>query len=99
MKFNSPTIFSLEQNYPNPFNPFTTIKFSIPQNVGNENFRSVQLKIYDMLGNEIATLVDEQKSPGTYEIKFNGSDYTSGIYFYKLKAGIFSETKKLVLMK
>ena len=94
-----PSEFSLEQNYPNPFNPFTTIKFSIPQNVGNENFRSVQLKIYDMLGNEIATLVDEQKSPGIYEVTFDGSNLSSGVYFYQLIAGNFSQTKKFVLMK
>jgi hypothetical protein len=99
-----PTNFSLEQNYPNPFNPTTTIKYSIPRHGGNANVGTnrdlpVQLKIYDMLGNEIAALVDEQKSPGIYEVTFDGSNLTSGVYFYQLFTGSFSETKKFVLMK
>ena len=59
----------------------------------------VQLKVYDILGNEIATLVNEQKSPGTYEVEFDGSGLTSGIYFYKLSIGKYSETRKMLLMK
>ncbi len=91
-----PEEFSLSQNYPNPFNPTTKIKFTIP--VGNENVRSL-LRIYDILGNEIATLVDEQKQSGTYEVEFNGSGLSSGIYFYRLTAGNFSITKQMMLVK
>ena len=93
--------FSLEQNYPNPFKPVTTIKYSIPRqaNVGNEDFRSVQLKIFDVLGNEIATLVNEQKSPGVYEVTFDGNNLSSGVYFYSLQVDTYNETKKLILMK
>ena len=90
---SEPTKFVLEQNYPNPFNPTTKINFSIPE------VQQVQLKVYDVLGNEVATLVNEEKAPGTYEVQFNASNLTSGIYFYTLKAGSFSETKKLMLLK
>jgi hypothetical protein len=92
-----PESFSLYQNYPNPFNPSTKIKFDIP--VGNGRDRSVMLKIYDALGREIAVLVNEQLRSGTYEAEWNASDYASGIYYYKLTAGEFSETKKMVLIK
>jgi hypothetical protein len=95
------TDFRLEQNYPNPFNPTTTIKYSIPD-VADANFASttqVLIKIFDVLGNEIAALVDEQKSPGIYEVTFDGSNISSGIYFYQLRAGSFAETKKFVLMR
>ena len=92
--------FALYQNYPNPFNPTTTIKYSIPkQSVGNENFRSVHLIIYDVLGKKVATLVNEEKPAGVYQVKFDGSNLTSGIYLYRLQAGNFSETKKLLLLK
>jgi hypothetical protein len=92
--------FILHQNYPNPFNPTTKIKFNVPPNVGNENFRSL-LKVYDILGNEITTLVNEQKSPGAYEVEFSAEDFslTSGIYFYKLTVGQFSDTRKMLLIK
>ncbi len=101
-----PSHFRLFQNYPNPFNPVTKIKFEIPS-VGNAYMRSVQIKIYDLLGKEITTLVNEDLNPGTYEVSWDGSNYPSGVYFYKLTAGDantkfgarFSETKKLVLMK
>jgi hypothetical protein len=95
-----PESFSLSQNFPNPFNPSTTIKYSIPF-VGARYSASpiVLLKIYDVLGSEIATLVNEEKAPGNYEIVFNGVNLPSGIYFYKMSCGNFSETKKLVLMK
>jgi hypothetical protein len=91
--------FKLEQNYPNPFNPSTTIKYSIP--VGANSNSPVQLKIYDILGNEIATLVNETKQSGNYEVKFDAGKYglSSGIYFYQLKAGNFVQTKKLILLK
>lgn len=92
--------FSLEQNYPNPFNPKTTIKFNIP-NVETLRATSlrVSLKIYDLIGNEVATLADEEKSAGEYEVEFNGGNLSSGIYYYTLRAGSFVETKKLMLMK
>lgn len=85
--------FSLKQNYPNPFNPITTIKYSIAE----EN--KVGLKIYDILGSEIKTLVNETKAPGNYEVELNGSNLASGIYFYKLEAGINISIKKLTLLK
>ena len=85
--------FRLEQNYPNPFNPGTKIKYSIPQ------LSQVQIKVYDVLGNEVATLVNEEKLDGEYEVEFDGSALTSGIYFYQLKAGSFVETRKMVLLR
>jgi hypothetical protein len=87
------TSFSLEQNYPNPFNPSTTIRYQIPQT----NF--VSLKISDVLGKEEAILVNEEKSPGNYEVNFSVNGLSSGIYFYTLKAGNFIETKKMILLK
>ncbi len=87
------TDFKLEQNYPNPFNPSTKIKYSIPQ------AEFVALKIFDVLGNEITTLVNEEKSAGNYEVNLNAANLSSGIYFYKLQAGSFVETKKMILMK
>ena len=85
--------FELMQNYPNPFNPSTTIKYSIPQN------EAVTLKLYDLLGNEIETLVNEQKSAGTYTLSFNAGSLPSGIYFYKMQAGNYMELKKMILLK
>lgn len=85
--------FSLEQNYPNPFNPSTIIQFSIP----NSSF--VNLKVYDILGREVANLLNEEKSAGTYQVSFSASDLSSGIYFCKLQAGSFIETKKMSLLK
>lgn len=103
----TPNIFYLEQNYPNPFNPSTKIKFTIP-NVSlslssraeprDEGFRA-QLKVYDILGNEVATLVNEVKPAGSYEIKFNSHNLTSGVYFYQLRAGDFISTKKMILLQ
>ncbi len=90
--------YYLSQNYPNPFNPTTTIKYSIPS-TGTRNAVSVQLKVFDILGREVTTLINEEKTPGNYEVKFDGTDIASGIYFYRLQAGSFSETKKFVLMK
>jgi hypothetical protein len=93
--------FSLEQNYPNPFNPTTVIKYSIPSVVGSETKQSqlVTLKVYDVLGTEIATLVNEEKQAGAYSVNFDASTLASGIYFYKLVSGSFVDTKKMVLMK
>jgi hypothetical protein len=88
-----PELFSLEQNFPNPFNPSTTISYSIPYP------NLVILKIYDILGNEITTLVNEEKPAGNYKIKFDASLLSSGIYFYRLQAGNFTATKNLVLLK
>ena len=85
--------FKLEQNYPNPFNPSTTIKFQIPET----GFTS--LKVYDVLGNEIITLVNEEKSAGEYQVEFDGSKLTSGIYFYQLISDNYIQTRKLVLVK
>jgi photosystem II stability/assembly factor-like uncharacterized protein len=85
--------FSLSQNYPNPFNPTTSLQYTI----GSRQF--VTLKVYDLLGREIATLVNEEKPAGEYEVEFDGSALTSGIYFYQLKAGEFTETRKMILLK
>ncbi|MCW8803518.1 MAG: T9SS type A sorting domain-containing protein, partial [Ignavibacteriaceae bacterium] len=81
------------QNYPNPFNPSTTISFQVPVE------SNVSLKVYDMLGNEVATLVNETKTAGEYDIDFNAATIASGIYFYRLQAGDFVETKRMMLMK
>jgi len=88
-----PEQFSLEQNYPNPFNPSTTINFSIPAS----DF--VTLKVFNVLGSEVATLVNEQKEPGSYQVSFNANNYSAGIYFYNLQAGNFVETRKMILLK
>ncbi len=91
----TPSNFTLQQNYPNPFNPATKIKFAVP-NVRNKN---VSIKIYDALGKELETLVDKVMSSGWYEVNFDGSRYPSGVYFYRLQCGNYSETKKMVLVK
>ena len=97
-----PTEFALMQNYPNPFNPSTTIKYNIPslgKGLSAGGGLSVQLKVYDILGNEIATLVNEQQPAGVYEINFNSNKLASGVYLYKLQAGGFTETRKMILMR
>jgi len=98
--------FELQQNYPNPFNPSTKIKFTIPQSPllgGDGRGGLVTLKVYDVLGKVIATLVNEELSAGEYEVEFNPAsiirNLTSGIYFYRLKAGSFVQTKKMVYLK
>ncbi len=88
-----PNNYSLSQNYPNPFNPTTRIKYSIPQ----KSF--VRLSVFDILGREVAALVNSEKEPGYYEIEFDGSKLSSGVYFYKLQSGSFSQTKKFMLVK
>ena len=107
-----PTEFALYQNYPNPFNPVTIIRFSVPC-VGARCIVSVQLKLFDLLGNEIMTLLSEEKSPGNYEVELNASSvsrqiasgvsakggYASGVYIYKLQAGSFSQSKKMILLR
>jgi hypothetical protein len=95
-----PSKYLLEQNYPNPFNPSTSIQYAIsnlPDGKAGRQF--VTLKVYDVLGNEIATLVNEEKPAGSYEVKFESSGLSSGVYFYKLKAGSFVETKKMILLR
>jgi beta-glucanase (GH16 family) len=103
-----PDSFKLYQNYPNPFNPTTKIKYKIPvadanlastTNNGIENNHLVQLKVYDILGREVTTLVDTEQPSGTYEVKFDASSLTSGIYFYELKIGGFTATKNMMLIK
>ncbi len=88
-----PSEFNLSQNYPNPFNPSTIIAYSIPQR------SNVSLKIYDIVGKEIATLVNEQKEAGLYEIKYDASKLSSGVYIYSIQAGDFLESRKMILMK
>jgi hypothetical protein len=93
-----PEKFSLHQNFPNPFNPITKIRFALKEN-GKGKKEETKLIIYDILGKEIQTLVNEQLSPGTYEVTLDGSNLPSGIYFYQLRSGEYLETKKLVLLK
>ncbi|MGB9664512.1 MAG: T9SS type A sorting domain-containing protein, partial [Ignavibacteria bacterium] len=89
-----PTTYSLSQNYPNPFNPSTTINFALPKE------SNVTLKVYNMIGQEVMTLLNnERMSAGYHSVKVNGSKLTSGVYIYKLQAGEFIATKKMVLMK
>jgi hypothetical protein len=88
-----PTVYKLEQNYPNPFNPATIIKFGIPE-TGN-----VLLKIYDILGCEVLTLVNGEMNAGWYKISFDASHYSTGIYIYRMEAGTYISTKKMLLVK
>jgi Secretion system C-terminal sorting domain len=98
--YDQPNTFYLFQNYPNPFNPSTKIKFTIPTVETHRNVSlQTTLKVYDVLGNEIATLVNEEKPAGSYEVEFSAKGLPSGIYFYQLKAGRFMETKKMVLIR
>lgn len=107
--YELPSEFRLEQNYPNPFNPTTTIEFAVPasslnsspyqgkgQRVRSEN---ITLIIYDVLGREVAKLIDEQKEPGYYKYEFNASKLSSGIYFYRLTCGELNIIKKMMLLK
>jgi hypothetical protein len=88
-----PDNFGLSQNYPNPFNPSTKINFSLPKS-GN-----VEIKVYDVMGKEVAVLVNEFKSAGTYAVDFDAGNFSSGIYFYSIKSGDFTAIKKMVLVK
>jgi hypothetical protein len=94
-----PKSYSLSQNYPNPFNPSTKLRFDIPESKGSPV--QVKLLVYDILGRELAVLANEKLPPGTYEYEWNGSNYSSGVYFYTLTTGdnFFSETKKMILSK
>ncbi|MDP2365756.1 MAG: T9SS type A sorting domain-containing protein [Ignavibacteria bacterium] len=97
-----PKVYSLEQNFPNPFNPSTKIRYTIPSNVKHQT-SNVVLKVYDILGNELVTLVNDYRPAGAYEIEFNTSSIShqpsSGIYFYRLQSGDYAETKKMILLK
>ncbi|HCA43370.1 MAG TPA: hypothetical protein DEP28_08985 [Bacteroidetes bacterium] len=88
-----PTEYSLSQNFPNPFNPVTTISYQIPTD------GIVNLKVYDILGKEVATLVSEMKRAGSYQVVFNGNNLASGIYFYKIQSGNFNQVKRMMLIK
>jgi hypothetical protein len=88
-----PTVYNLFQNYPNPFNPSTIISFSIPAS------SFVTIRIFDVLGSEVANLVNEEKSAGNYEITFDSKGLSSGVYLYKIQAGKFVETKKMILLR
>ncbi|MBS1518696.1 MAG: T9SS type A sorting domain-containing protein, partial [Bacteroidetes bacterium] len=88
-----PSEFRLDQNYPNPFNPSTRISYAVPK----ESF--VSIKIFDILGKEVMSLVNENKQPGYYDVQFNASNFASGMYFYKIEAGNFTETKRMILLK
>ncbi|MDH3267375.1 MAG: T9SS type A sorting domain-containing protein, partial [Ignavibacteria bacterium] len=91
--FTIPLQFSLEQNYPNPFNPSTTIEYTIPQN------GFVSLKVFNVLGKEVATLVNGQNDAGNHKVEFDATSLNSGVYFYRIESRNFVETKKLVLLK
>ncbi len=88
-----PISFELTQNYPNPFNPSTTIRFSLPQR------EHVTIKVFNVLGREVATLVDQELNRGKHVVTFDGKDLASGLYFYKLQAGQFTQVKKMILIK
>lgn len=89
----APSVFALHQNYPNPFNPSTTIGFSVP------TASRVSLKVYNLLGEAVATLADGQYAPGTHTVQWNATGFSSGVYFYKLETGNFTQTRKLLLAK
>jgi hypothetical protein len=88
-----PTEYALSQNYPNPFNPSTSIQYAVCSR------QFVSLKVYDVLGNEIETLVNEEKPEGIYKLAWNAANLVSGVYFYQLKAGDFMQSKKMIFIK
>ncbi|MBI5471520.1 MAG: T9SS type A sorting domain-containing protein [Ignavibacteriae bacterium] len=90
-----PASFALEQNYPNPFNPVTTINYEL----SNDNSQLTILKVYDLLGREVATLVNEEKPAGTYRVEFDAGNLPSGVYYYRLTTGSFTQTRKMILAK
>jgi len=93
-----PQSYSLKQNYPNPFNPATNIEFDVPQDV-KQISSNVKLVVYDIIGNEVTTLVNDKLNPGSYRVSWNAANYSSGIYLYKLTAGDYRETKRMILVK
>jgi len=90
---SNPTGYRLYDNYPNPFNPTTTIRYSLPEAA----FTSI--KIYDVVGNEVAVAVNEMKTAGTHQVTYNATSFSSGVYYYTIQAGSFMETRKMILMK
>ena len=90
---NVPMVYKLYQNYPNPFNPVTTIKFDVPKSA------YTRLTIYDILGKEVVKLIDKKMEPNSYEVTWDGTDYSSGTYIYKLESGDFTDVKKMILIK
>ena len=97
-KEKMPAVFQLSQNYPNPFNPSTTIQYTVPASL-KRNVLLVNISVFNMLGEKVATLVNEDKMPGNYEVNFDASNLASGLYFYKLTAGQNTITKKMILSK
>jgi hypothetical protein len=95
----TPSSYSLSQNFPNPFNPVTKIRFDVPVCHSCESRNPVVLKVYDVMGREVQTLVNERLQPGTYEATFDGSALNSGVYFYKLTTDGYTETKKMLMIK
>ncbi len=95
---STPDQFILYQNFPNPFNPVTTIKYGVPSESGGGLIK-VKLSVYDILGNKLKVLVNDEQGSGLYEVKFDGSGLASGIYLYRIQAGQYSDTKKLVILK
>ena len=93
VSYTAPKKFELAQNYPNPFNPSTVINFEIP------NAGKVSLKVYNILGNEIATLINKDMPAGSHSVRFNAANLSSGLYFYTIKAGNYTATKKMMLLK
>ena len=93
VEVSTPFTYNISQNYPNPFNPATTISYQL------KNDGLVTIKVYDQLGKEVATLLNEEKSAGSYQIEFNASSLASGVYYYRINAGSFVDTKKMILMK
>ena len=99
-KSDTPLEFSLLQNYPNPFNPTTTIQYSLPfQGSNGVKSQRVLLRVYDVLGREVATLVDEAKASGHYQVTWDARDVSGGVYFYRLQAGNSSAVRKLLILK
>jgi hypothetical protein len=92
-KLHGPLIFSLSQNYPNPFNPVTVISYTLPRD------EDVVLRVYNILGREVAKLIDEHETAGTYSVKFDGRNYASGVYFYRIQAGSLNNMRKMLLIK
>jgi photosystem II stability/assembly factor-like uncharacterized protein len=103
IEINLPFVFALHQNYPNPFNPVTKIKYSVPSSLSSQERTGVRsfvtLKIYDILGKEVTVLVNKEQEAGEYEVEWNASNIPSGVYFYTLRAGGFTTTKKLILLR
>ncbi len=94
-----PSKYDLAQNYPNPFNPVTNLEFGIPALRGESDLGFTSLKVYDLLGKEVVTLVNEKLNPGTYRVEFDAGGLTSGVYFYRLTSGDFTDTKRMMIVK